>query len=1715
MKPPEAPRLETRRTRDFSAELQERARAWIPAWEVTENEGDFGRALLEIAARFNSEVAERLDGAGEKMRRGFLDWLAVRREAARPSRMPVVFKLIDAAREPVLAEAPVRMQADAAGTPVVFETEKDVRLIPGRLETVIGADADQDAFYLPPPGISDLKPLEPMPSQWQVKSFASAGATKIQLDPELGLVPGMLIRANGQEYKLIAVDKDLVTIEPPLASDLTASIPLTKVSTFSPFDGARNWQAHVLYLGDSELLNIEAAATIEVVGSSRLRAGFTWEYWGKRAPNDAVGWQPLKVSETEIADGVALEKPKGAVEQIEIGGKNSRWIRARTSKVEPTTVPIATDRFSIRVNAAGCTDKLPCPADEPGESPAAEGMANTTPLVLDNVFFPLGKEPRQFDAFYLGSQEAFSKTGAEVQLCFEIADSNFAVLSVVHTGLFANQLLAGVAADGHLHLLLFDQVTQRLSVFANREPLAPPSPALGGAILGDPPITLDRRPTFRTPMWTKNDEIQMAVPAGNSVWIWHDNPLAPLQSGWESLGDVGPVVNEDAPIDGLVYLTDIAGDRLLALRDSTLFIRELDTPNAPWKPAATIDSGSNDIFLTKIAPIGIEGGDLGTGVFTEGFVGVGDDATLYGIRFSVDPQSGDLVGDCTELIPGVSTDVTPAAVRRAVDNRLVAVTVEDEGVLIPHVVGFLSDPGTFALDSTVSEELEWPDVLGESIDVNIVKGQLTFIFSAQIDDQSTGLTVWTPFDLIHPDTLFNTVIPPAIGIASGAPTLLPGHILVPTTSGQVIVAPFDPDLRFVFIAPLGSVVITQTQADQLTPGDFVGYRADKPGPVDFQLEEINDPGIQFRGLTFHPLTNALVEGEDLFVYKAATATFTGSIPDATHLDEILIDPGDFDTQSGSVLFIDTTGNPPELYEVDSFDSVTRIATLDRDVNINNPAQNFDYKLPDPSGANIRPMLMLDNTSGNWDPALLDNTNLQFEGAVPEFQPGLAFELHPNGRIKHVALSLPWITPPADFGVGVQFLVDAAVGAWIAYLGDTSSNPDLSWEYWNGTGWSKLHPVRDETLNFKRTGRVEFTVPDDLRSGDWAGKTNFWIRARLIGGDYGKEKVTVKTVDKGGGVTEQTIDRSLEGIRPPSVLRLQLAYAICTDVLPAFVLAQDSGTIRDQSDANRTPGAIVEAFIPLALTLGRLSKSVAVVDAPEECPPECSCGKQHTAQTQPGASTTTTPGDVSPATGRSLFIGLAATPSEAPINVLLLVDERKHTAFAPLKVEALIANSFQPIVVDDTTRALGESGLLSMSFPVSPTPSELFGKTLTWLRLIPKPNGTDEWLPALRGAYLNAVWASATETLTRELIGSSDGAPNLSFRLARPPVLRDTLELRVKEPLGEEEREALVKQDPNKVVKDANLPGDWVLWTQVVDPNDEPADARVYALDEATGEIRFGDGTHGRIPPIGRDAIVAFSYSRTETGDSGSATVPGNTITPRTSLNLVSPVETVEAVTSADQAAGGAPAELDERVLRFGFARLRHRNRAVTARDVEDLALQSSPDIVQARAVVRRGFIKLVIVMRGDDPQPTAAQVRELRRFLLEAAPAALSAPGALRIEGPKVRRLQIESELRIETLDHAGELGEFVKQQLKSLFDTASGGMDQTGWPLGLNPTEDDIAFALIEAPHLESLGNIKLRESVAEGEVRPWPQTVKETEIVMLADDPVRIDFETAEVLV
>ena len=105
--------------------------------------------------------------------------------------------------------------------------------------------------------------------------------------------------------------------------------------------------------------------------------------------------------------------------------------------------------------------------------------------------------------------------------------------------------------------------------------------------------------------------------------------------------------------------------------------------------------------------------------------------------------------------------------------------------------------------------------------------------------------------------------------------------------------------------------------------------------------------------------------------------------------------------------------------------------------------------------------------------------------------------------------------------------------------------------------------------------------------------------------------------------------------------------------------------------------------------------------------------------------------------------------------------------------------------------------------------------------------------------------------------------------------------------------------------------------------------------------------------------------------------------------------------------------------------------------------------------------------------------------------------------------------LRVESLDQAGQLSSSVKKKLAEFFDTATGGLDKDGWPLGANPTEEDIALAISDAPYLESIENVVLHEITEDGKELPSLEELGAREIVTLADDPVRIQFETAEVMV
>src|SRR5262249_22646857 len=139
----------------------------------------------------------------------------------------------------------------------------------------------------------------------------------------------------------------------------------------------------------------------------------------------------------------------------------------------------------------------------------------------------------------------------------------------------------------------------------------------------------------------------------------------------------------------------------------------------------------------------------------------------------------------------------------------------------------------------------------------------------------------------------------------------------------------------------------------------------------------------------------------------------------------------------------------------------------------------------------------------------------------------------------------------------------------------------------------------------------------------------------------------------------------------------------------------------------------------------------------DCGGDASSGTPAASQNAAGAA----------AVGPALYAGLNSPPSGSAIRFLFVMEAGgDYGASSPLQAEILSGGRFLAVPATDETRMLGETGMLTLASDLKPTKAELFGQSLNWVRLSPT-SGAAAWAPRLSGAYLNAVWAEAAETMT--------------------------------------------------------------------------------------------------------------------------------------------------------------------------------------------------------------------------------------------------------------------------------------------------------------------------------------------------------------------------------
>ena len=471
----------------------------------------------------------------------------------------------------------------------------------------------------------------------------------------------------------------------------------------------------------------------------------------------------------------------------------------------------------------------------------------------------------------------------------------------------------------------------------------------------------------------------------------------------------------------------------------------------------------------------------------------------------------------------------------------------------------------------------------------------------------------------------------------------------------------------------------------------------------------------------------------------------------------------------------------------------------------------------------------------------------------------------------------------------------------------------------------------------------------------------------------------------------------------------------------------------------------------------------------------------------------------PRPGNAWYLGFAGDLSRHLLRLSVQADRATgpRPGDTPLTWEAWRgedAGWVEMEVEQDDTYGLLRGGAVELHLPPG-----LLGATFgdhrarTWLRARITPARPGQYPydkpPQISAVAVEAIGGSTAarhaERIGAESLGYSSGEPNQTFNLARAPVL------------PRRSGEYLEVGDPD---------GGWTPWVEVRDLAGSGPDDPHYTFDAATGvialgpEVRAPNGAvrqHGAIPPKG----VPLRFSGYHVGGGTGGNVAANRL-----VVLTTSLAYVAHVTNRRPATGGADVEtLEHAKLRAG-ARLRTRDRAVTAADYEALAREASTAVAQAtcldpgaartgssRSAPKPGVVTVAILPVVADPErplepeelrPPANLIETVRSYLDDRRLITTQ----VEVRPARVVRVAVTANVAVYVPAQTEFVRAAVERALYRLLNPYAGGPrgeGDAGWPFGRDLSIYDVHAAIQAVPGVGLIDDVRLSVVDDRGRVR------------------------------
>ncbi len=431
---------------------------------------------------------------------------------------------------------------------------------------------------------------------------------------------------------------------------------------------------------------------------------------------------------------------------------------------------------------------------------------------------------------------------------------------------------------------------------------------------------------------------------------------------------------------------------------------------------------------------------------------------------------------------------------------------------------------------------------------------------------------------------------------------------------------------------------------------------------------------------------------------------------------------------------------------------------------------------------------------------------------------------------------------------------------------------------------------------------------------------------------------------------------------------------------------------------------------------------------------------------------------------ALYLGFNKDISNLPVSLFFPLTGDQKGKNPVVAWEYSNGRKWLTLSVNDAVRDFTRREIQQLVIPGDIEKIPLFGSEMFWVRArlesADQVDGDYVVYPRLRAIYSNAVWASNSNTIQNEILGSSNGEPNQTFQFSRTPVLNGQV-VRVTETLGQSNS---------------------TVWEEVQTFSLSEPNSRHYMLDNESGVITFGDGINGMIPPAGKENIQCdYKY-----GGGSCGNVEADTI-----KKLWDSYPGIDSVTNPVAADGGFDQEEIEETKKRGPHTLKSMDRGITCEDIEWLVREAAPQIAIVKCFPTMdknldfcpGKATVIVVPDYDDPKPNPSQelLNEIEKYLTQRIPAVLNNSDSPRLDiiGPDYIRVGIEASVKYTKPESAKIIEGNIIENLREFLNPLRGGQEKTGWSLGKNLYISEVCSVIKNTPGVDYITDISVKASV------------------------------------